>query len=99
MPFLIGQCCVDQILSPEDDSSGSGLNEIVPFIGVSTKRIYITASRRARFGDALVLYVEIKGEDGRYRKTSVEIIPDVVPDTNYYDVDLAGINEGRIIIT
>jgi hypothetical protein len=86
-------------MTPDTPSTGSGLNEIVPFSNVPTVRIYLTETRRQRFGDALVLYVEIKGEDDQYRQTSVQIIPNQVPDTQYYDIDVAGINTGRVVIT
>ena len=99
MPFLIGQCCVDQIAGDPTTSTGSGLNELVYFTNVSSYVVNLTATRRARFGDALVLQVEIKGEDNQYRFTTVEIKPNQITDTAYYTIDFGGLATGRITIT
>jgi hypothetical protein len=56
-------------------------------------------TRKNRFGDAAVIYVEILGEDGKYRKTSVEIVPDSEIITTSYAIDFGGISTGRVIIT
>lgn len=102
MAFQIGQCCTDQII-PSDPGGGSGsssgLNEYVPFSNVSTLRINLTGARRTRFGDILVIQVFIIGEDGKYRLTSLETVPDQVPDTNWYDIDLGGLSSGYAVIT
>jgi hypothetical protein len=100
MPFLVGQCCVDQIIQGDSGSSdSSGKNEIIPFSNVSTLTIPWNATRKARFGDAGVLYVEILGEDGKYRNSGIEAVPNVVPNTASYNIDLGGLATGRVIIT
>lgn len=99
MPFLIGQCCVDQISGDSDTPSSPGLNEIVYFTNVSSLVVNLTDTRRARFGDALVIQVEIKGEDNKYRVTNVEVVPNDPDNTTYYTIDFGGVSIGRLIIT
>lgn len=100
MSFLIGQCCVDQIITPDPGSNDiSGKNEIVRFENQSFLTIQWDSTRKVRFGDAGVLYVEIKGTDGKYRKVSVEIIPNDPVNTAFYSIDLGGLSTGRVIIT
>lgn len=101
MPFLIGACCTDQILAPEVDPQEdvSGKNEIVTFSNVDTLVIAWTAARKARFGDAAIMQVELQGEDGKYRTTSVEMVPDDILNTTQYTADLGGLSSGRVIIS
>lgn len=101
MPYLIGACCIDQILEPEVDPQDafSGLNEPVPFDNVQVIVIPWTAARKARFGDAAVMQVEIQGEDGKYRIQYVEMVPDDILLTTQYTGDLGRIASGRVIIT
>lgn len=99
-PFLIGQCCVDQIITPDPGSGDvSGKNEVIPFSNVSTINLSWNNTRKLRFGDAAVIYVEILGEDGKYRKTDVEVVPNNATATTSYAIDLGGLASGRIIIT
>ena len=100
MPFLIGQCCVDQIITPDPLAGDiSGKNEVIPFTNVSTITLAWNNTRKLKFGDAAVIYVEILGEDGKYRKTDVEIVPNNATSTTSYAIDLGGLASGRIIIT
>lgn len=100
MPFLVGQCCEDQIITGDPvDSNLSGKNEIIPFENVASVTVPWNNTRKARFGDAAVIYVEILGEDGKYRNTGIEAVPNVVPNTASYNIDLGGLATGRIIIT
>lgn len=100
MPYLIGQCCVDQIITPDPGNPDiSGKNEVIPFTNVSSITLQWNNTRKLRFGDAAVIYVEILGEDGEYRKTTVEIIPNSAVDTTSYNIDMGGLCSGRIIIT
>jgi hypothetical protein len=101
MPFLIGQCCLDQILAPEVDPQEdvSGKNEIIPFSNVQILIIPWTAARKARFGDAAVIYVEIEGDDGKFRHQYVEMVPDDILITTQYTGDLGELASGRAIIS
>jgi hypothetical protein len=100
MPFLIGQCCLDQIITPDPvNPDTSGKNEVIPFSNVSTFTLPWNNTRKNRFGDAAVIYVEIMGDDGIYRQASVEIVPDDPNTTTSYTIDLGGLSTGRIIIT
>lgn len=100
MPFLIGSCCLDQIITPSPvNPDASGKNEVIPFSNVSTLTIPWNNTRINRFGVAGVIYVEIVGEDGKYRQTSVEIVPDNPTTTASYAIDLGGLATGRVIIT
>lgn len=102
MAFQIGQCCTDQIIPPPSgggSGSSSGLNEIIPFDNVATVTIQWNAARKARFGDAAVIYIEILGEDGKYRNSAVEVVPDVAVNTTQYVADLGGLATGRVVIT
>ena len=100
MAFQIGQCCVDQIVNPDIGSGDlSGKNEIVPFTNQTIISLPWNNTRKIRFGDAAVIYVEILGTDGIYRKATVEITPNVVPNTTFYMIDLGGLATGRIVIT
>lgn len=100
-PFLIGQCCVDQILQPEVDPQDdlSGKNEIITFDNISTLIIPWTAARKARFGNAAVFQIELMGEDGKYRVTYVQLVPDDILNTTQYTADLGGLSNGRVIIS
>lgn len=100
MPFLIGNCCLDQIITPNPvNPDASGKNEVIPFSNVATLTIPWNNTRINRFGDAAVMYVEILGGDGKYRQTSVEIVPDSPTTTTSYAIDLGGLSTGRVIIT
>jgi hypothetical protein len=100
MAFMIGQCCVDQIITPEPPNpDASGKNEVIPFSNVSTLTIPWNNTRKNRFGDAAVMYVEILGEDGKYRQSTVEIVPNNTINTTSYSFDLGGPSTGRVIIT
>lgn len=100
-PFLIGSCCIDQILEPEIDPQDalSGLNEVVPFENVDAIIIPWTAARKARFGEAAVMQVEIQSEDGQYRTQYVQMVPDDILLTTQYTGDLGRLASGRVIIT
>lgn len=100
MPFLIGQCCSDQIINPEPvNPDASGKNEVIPFSNVATLTLPWNSIRKNRFGDAAVIIVEILGEDGKYRQSNVEIVPDSVSNTTSYSIDLGGPSTGRLIIS
>lgn len=99
-PYLIGQCCVDQIITPDPGNPDiSGKNEVIPFINVTSIIIAWNNTRKLRFGDAAVMTVEILGPDGKYRPTSVEIVPNNISNTTSYAIDLGGLASGRVIIT
>lgn len=100
MPFQIGQCCVDQVVNPGIGFGDlSGKNEIIPFTNATLLTVQWNSTRKIRFGDAAVIYVEILGTDSKHRETSVEIVPNVVPNTTFYTIDLGGLATGRIVIT
>jgi len=100
-PFMIGQCCTDQILAPEVDPQEdiSGKNEIVTFDNVALLVLAWTADRKARFGNAGAFFVEIQGPDGKYRDSKVEISPNDILDTTQYTFDFGGLATGRVTIT
>lgn len=99
MPFQIGQCCVDQIVNPGIGFGDlSGKNEVISGFS-TTATIQWNNTRKIRFGDAGVFYVEILGTDGIYRKTSVEVRPNQVPNTTFYTADFGGLANWRIVIT
>lgn len=99
-PYLIGQCCIDQIITPDPGNPDiSGKNEVIPFTNVSNVTLAWNNTRKLKFGDAAVIYVEILGEDGEYRQTSVEIRPNSAVNTTSYFIDLGGLSTGRIVIT
>lgn len=100
-PYMIGACCIDQILEPEVDPQDalSGLNEVVPFDNVQVLVIPWTAARKARFGEAAVIQIEVQSEDGKYRTRYVEMVPDDVLATTQYTGDFGEIVSGRAIIT
>jgi hypothetical protein len=89
------------MLGIEDPLSAdtSGKNEIVPFASMAVLVVNWTETRKTRFGDAGSLHVELLGEDGKYRWTSVEIVPDVIVNTSKYTIDFGGPATGRVIIT
>lgn len=100
MPFLIGQCCLDQIITPDPvNPDASGKNEVIPFSNVATFTLPWDNTRKNRFGDAAVIVVEIQGDDGKYRQVSVEIVPDDPLATTSYAIDLGGLSTGRLIIS
>jgi hypothetical protein len=100
MPYQIGQCCEDQIIVPDPSSSDlSGKNETVQFINLATMVLAWNATRISRFGTKAVFYVEMKGEDGVYRPTPVQAVPDNVDNPTTYTFDFGGVNSGRIVIT
>lgn len=101
MPFLIGQCCTDQIIIPDDSGSSnlSGKNEVIDFTNETIVTIAWNSTRIARFGDAAVIYVEVKGEDNIYRHANVEIVPDDADNTTEYTINFGGVTTGRIIIS
>lgn len=89
------------MLGIEDPLSAdtSGKNETVPFSNVGSLVINWNDARKTRFGDAGTLHVEILGDDGKYRWSSVEIVPDVIVNTTKYTIDFGGPATGRVIIT
>jgi hypothetical protein len=100
VPFLIGQCCLDQIITPDPvNPDASGKNEVIPFSNVATITLPWDNTRKNRFGDAAVIYVEIQGSDGKYRQINCEIIPDDPTTTTSYSIDLGGLSTGRLIIS
>lgn len=80
-------------------TDGSALNEIVKLTDVDTYRLLWTDARKLAFGDSGVFQVEIKGADDIYRQDLVEIIPDDIDNTSYYDFDFGGSHDVRITIT
>lgn len=100
MPFIIGQCCLDQIITPDPvNPDASGKNEVIPFSNVATITLPWNNTRINRFGDAAVIVVELLGDDGLYRQTNCEIVPDIVPATTSYAINLGGLSTGRLIIS
>lgn len=99
-PFFVGQCCVDQVIAPPDSStSNSGLNEVISLTNVSTYTLQWNATRKARFGDFGVFQVWILYEDGKWRPTGVEAIPNDPDEPTQYSFDFGGLSTVRIIIT
>jgi hypothetical protein len=100
MAFLIGQCCLDQIITPDPvNPDASGKNEVIPFSNVDSITLPWNNTRKNRFGDAAVIVVEILGGDGKYRQTTVEIVPNDLNTTTSYTIDLGGLATGRLIIS
>jgi hypothetical protein len=100
MPFLIGQCCSDQIITPTPVSpDASGKNEPIPFSNVATLTLPWNNTRINRFGTHASLQVFITGTDGRDRVTTCEIVPDNLAAPTSYAFDFGGISSGVIIIT
>lgn len=106
MPFLIGQCCVDQVggggSSPSEDLSGK--NEIVSFDATDPDSTDIVipwnSTRKSRFGDAAVFQVEqYSVEENKYLQTTVMAWPDSAISTTKYFIRIAGPASGRIIIS
>lgn len=100
MPYLIGQCCLDQIITPPSLSPDtSGKNEPIPFENVATLRLPWNNTRINRFGTHASLEVYMIGGDGVLRETACEIKPDNLLAPTYYDFDFGGVSTGVIIIT
>lgn len=114
MAYMIGQCCIAQIIAPPGGggsggsgggSGGSGggpvswLNEIIPFTNVTTLAIAWNATRIARFGTAPVIDVYILGTDGIYRKATVEIISNNVLNPTLFTIDPGGLSSGYAVIS
>lgn len=99
MAFLIGQCCIDQIVQGSS-SGGVGLNEIIPFTNVTNLTIAWNGTRKARFGNAASIYIELLGPDGKYRFTpGLEVVPNNISNTTSYAIDFGGLATGRVVIT
>lgn len=112
MAFLIGQCENNPLAGYPGSggtSGGSGSggttggsylgNEEVTFTNLATLTIFWNSTRIARFGTSGSFYVEILGDDGIYRRTDVQAVPDVIPGTTRYDFDFGGPATGRITIS
>jgi len=113
MPYLIGQCCTDQIDSggtndQNQNSDVSGKNEIVffnaPLVGDNIIILPWTAARKARFGDAPVLQVEAVGYSINPGEAlaiydGANVVPDSIQNTTSYKFTLNGPVAGRIIIS
>lgn len=74
-------------------------NEVIPFTNISDVTIAWNAERKAKYGAAGVFYVEMLGEDGIYRQTAVQAVPDSVTNTTQYTFSFGAPSSGRIIIT
>jgi hypothetical protein len=99
-PYLIGQCCLDQIITPDPvNPDASGKNEPIPFENVATLTLPWNATRINRFGTHASLQVYMVGGDGVLRETTCEIKPDnLIAPTSYF-FDFGGVSTGVIIIT
>lgn len=100
MPYLIGQCCADQII---DGGSGGSLygviNEIIPFTNLSEMVLPWNGTRIAKYGSKGVFFVEITGDDGITRPINPEIIPNNVNNPTSYHFDFGGVSSGTITIS
>lgn len=107
MPFLIGQCCVDQVVDGGSGSSSgdlSGKNEIIAFDATDPDNTDLiipwNSTRKSRFGDAAVFQVEIyTPEENKYLQASVMAWPDSAVNTTQYTIRIAGPSSGRVIIS
>ena len=79
------------------NTAASAVNDPIYFNNVSSYRLYWTAELIAIYGSGGEFSVEILGDDGKYRVTDVEIMPDTLPDTTYYDFNFNILSTGRII--
>lgn len=100
MAFLIGQCC--------DEEIGGGtpagavmqpINEIVDFTNIATLALPWNSTRITKYGRHGDFTVFIQGEDGLYRPTGVQIVPNNSSNPTQYDFDFGGIATGYIVIT
>lgn len=99
-PYLIGQCCLDQIITPESPNpDASGKNEPVPFSNVATMTLPWNATRINRFGVVASLQVFITGPDGKLRETACEIVPNHPTAPTSYAIDFGGLSSGIVVIT
>lgn len=100
MPYQIGQCCVDQIITPTPvNPDASGKNEPIPFTNVATLTLPWNNTRINRFGTHASLQVYIMGVDGKLRETTCEIVPNNLLAPTSYTIDFGGVSSGVIIIT
>lgn len=115
MPFMIGNCCFDQVSAPPSGGGGSGdpgsgggggggttfvsLNEVIMVVNADELILPWNATRIARFGDAGVFYTETQGEDGVWRRVAVEIVPNNIVNTTSYRFDFGGLGTHRVTIT
>jgi hypothetical protein len=102
MPYLIGNCCADQIII---GNTGGGnpwgvINEPILFTNVATLDLPWNGTRIAKYGPQGAFMIEIKGDDGILRGNyGVEITSDDDVNPTNYHFDFGGISSGRITIS
>lgn len=115
MPYLIGQCATAPVngsggsyggtttsggsTSGGTTVNGSALNEVINFTSLSTLNIAWNATRKAAFGDAPVINVYTISDDGKYRLTAVEVIPDSITAPTNYQINFGDFMSGIVIIS
>ena len=99
MPYLIGQCCVDQVITGNTNPGLTSINETIPFTNVSEYTLPWNGTRIAKYGPTGLFQVMIIGEDGISRPVPVEIIPNDVNNPTSYHFDMGGVNSGTITIS
>lgn len=75
------------------------VNESILFENVSEYTLLWTTARITNYGVSGIFYVEIVGDDGIARNTTVEIIPNSIINTTSYHFDFGGTATGRITIS
>lgn len=100
MAFLIGECCADEISGGGGPTPGvtSPINEIIDFTNVATFALPWNSTRISKYGRHGDFTVFIQGDDGRYRPTGVEVIPNDPSNPSQYDFDFGGTATGYIVI-
>lgn len=103
MAFLIGQCCDTEISEGGGEGGGSGIigpiNEIVDFTNVATYALAWNSTRIGKYGRHGDFTVFIQQEDGLFRPTDVQIVPNDASNPSQYDFDFGGLATGYIVIT
>lgn len=101
MAFLIGQCCEDEVGGAGGGTPGvaAPINEIIDFSNVATFALAWNSTRITKYGRHGDFTVFIQGDDGFYRPTGVQIIPNNSSNPTQYDFDFGGTATGYIVIT
>lgn len=99
MPYLIGQCCVDQIITGNDNPALTAINETIDFTNLSELVLPWNGTRIAKYGRKGSFLVEIIGPDAIMRATNVEIIASDPSNPTSYHFDFGGVSSGTITIS
>lgn len=85
---------------PVTTGSGGNQKEIIQFDGIDTMIIPMNSTRKAQFGNALDIRIEILDDsDNIIRKTAIEEITDDLFNTTFYTLNFGGISKGRVILS